>query len=209
MKPKQSTIRVLLFEDHPMTAQGLKAQLEQEKQMQVCGMCDELSELLETINTENPDLLIADVVVPGAEGLAVFQHIKKLHPELPVLAYSALNSVSLQVHLQQLGVQGFVNKRQSFSELLKAVHAAISGLSHFPGLPKVQQGYERPQELSDREKEVLQLIAQGLLTKEVASELNISTNTVMAHRTKLFQKLQVQNLGELLQAARHLGYVED
>jgi len=203
------SVKVLIFEDHPMTAQGLKAQLEQQEHMSVYGIYDNVSELLEAVKTEAPDLLIADVVVPGAEGLTVFQQVKKMHPELRVLAYSALNNASLQVHLQQLGIMGFVNKRQSFAALLQAVHAILSGKKHFPGLPNVEKAYEGPQELSAREKEILLLIARGLLTKEVALELGISTNTVMAHRTKLFQKLQVQNLGELLQAARHLGYVED
>lgn len=202
-------IKVLIFEDHPMTAQGLKAQLEQQEHISVYGIYDDISQLIEAVKIGSIDLLIADVVVPGTEGLTVFQKIKKLYPELRVLAYSALNNVSLQVHLQQLGIQGFVNKRQSFGELLQAVHTVLSGQSHFPGLPQVEQAYESPQALSEREKEILLLVARGLLTKEIALELDISTNTVMAHRTKLFQKLQVQNLGELLQAARHLGYVED
>lgn len=210
--PLLEPIKIALFEDHPMTAMGLQVQLEQYPSFHVVGVFDALLPLYHQLNTVSVDLLIADVIVPGAEGLSLFSEVTVQYPNLPIIAFTALNNPSLKLHLHNLGIRGFVNKRKPMTHLLEAIETVISGGSYFPDLPGSQElktNSEPIEPLSVREKEILNQIAKGLLTKEIAAKLGISMNTVMAHRTKLFQKLKVQNLGELLLTARNLGYIDD
>jgi len=206
-------IKVALFEDHPATAAGTQSLLEQQEQIEVVAWSATLEDLHNQLQNLPIDLLIADVIAPGNEGLRLFKEMRETRPQLPIIAYTALNNRSLANHLRAMGVKGLVNKRKPFDELIKGIEIVSDGGICFSQLESTTHSTPknsvRIEALSARELEILQLIAKGLLTKEIASRLQISTNTVSAHRTKLFEKLHVQNLGELLQEARQLGYLDD
>ena len=160
------------------------------------------------------DVLIMDVVAPDVEGLELFKEVHQKFPEIAVLAYSTLKSPLLVENLLAIGVQGYVNKRQSESELLEALNTIVSGKTWVPEQYRhlaVRGGSTRttPVELSAREQEIIRLILDGMLSKEIAHELGISQKTVENHRHRLFRKLEVNNVAELLKKAISLGYSLD
>ena len=209
----QSTIDIALFDDHPMLMAGLQAALEQQPACKVLWTASAFDELQQKLNKQPIQLLLADVIAPGVEGLKLFRYLADEHPKLSVIAYTSLNNLTLMRELYKLGVKGFVNKREPLIMLHRAIEQVMAGKYHYPQafpLPKRSIGPDHPRLLiTQREEEVLHLIMEGLLSKEIAHRLGVSINTVNIHRSNLFQKFEVQNVAELIKKAAHLGYSQE
>ena len=203
---------IAIFDDHPVLGAGLQSTLNKLSGLHVDLVASDLMQLLEDLKAGDFDLLIADVVAPGLEGLQLFHAMEKEMPNLPVIAYTSLNNISLMRQLYQLNVKGFVNKRESIAVLTQAIEAVLAGGYYYPFTFKVPVSGKKPSfdaiTLTTRELEILRLIADGFLSKEIAHQLQLSINTVNVHRGNLFNKFQVQNAGELIREASRLGYIE-
>ena len=207
-------IDIAVFEDHPLLAAGLKAQLEQDHLLRLVWSTGDFKAFTQSLVAQPVGLLIADVIAPGVEGLRLFRYMADRHPKLPVIAYTSLNNLTLMRELYKLGVKGFVNKREPITVLQQAIERILSGQPAYPSsfpLPKSRTGLNGQEGiiLTQRESEVLRLIIGGLLSKEIADRLGLSINTVNVHRTHLFEKFEVQNLAELIRQATYLGFVQD
>lgn len=209
-----NTIDIALFDDHPLLMAGLRVALEQQQTLKIMWTAADYEALRQQLNSQPVRLLIADVIAPGTEGLRLFRHLAENHPELSVIAYTSLNNLTLMRELYKLGVKGFVNKRQPMVVLTQAIEAVLEGRLYYPQtfpLPKRKQQTLNitRHKLTQREEEVLYLIMEGLLSKEIAHELKLSINTVNVHRTNLFQKFEVQNVAELIKQATYLGFAKE
>ena len=204
--------RIAIFDDHPVLSMGLQSFLEMEGGFHVKVIAETLEELMEALEDEPVDVLIADVVAPGVEGLTLFKTMHTRFPNIKVIAYTTLSNNSLIKQLLLLGVKAYVHKRESPERLRAAVLAVLEGKTALPEkyrhLAGIKPELNAPVSLTQKEMQVLDMICKGKLSKEIGEELQISVNTVRVHRSHLFQKLQVQNVGELIQEAYRLGLSE-
>lgn len=207
-------ISIGIFDDHPVLASGLRSMLEAHSLLKISLVEHTRDGLINALQQCPLDVLIMDVVAPDVEGLELFKEVHQKFPGIAVLAYSTLKSPVLVENLLAIGVQGYVNKRQPASELLDALNAIVSGNTWVPEQYRhltVRSGTTPTTlvELSAREKEIIRLIVDGKLSKEIANELGISQKTVENHRHRLFRKLEVNNVAELLKKVLSLGYSLD
>jgi two-component system, NarL family, invasion response regulator UvrY len=205
-------ISIAIFEDHPATAHGVKAYIEQQSDLKVILIANTLDELMEQLPGCNADLVICDILAPGITGLEAVDKVRGRFPKLDILVYSLLSNPIMVENLLQKGIRGFVNKRQSLEDLVKAIYEVADGRNYLSDeytlFKRNLAGKATNDLLSAREMEVLQLIVEGKEAKEIAVLLSISHHTVNNHRVSLFRKLQVKNSAELVKAAFHLGLVQ-
>lgn len=196
-----------IFDDHPLLAEGLKGLLS--LSYEVIFIANSEVELDDALSKQKPDLMITDVVVPGVEGLELFKKIKKEHSGIKILAHTSLSSTVLVEQLLMLGVNGYVNKRQEPETVIKAIGEIENGRVYVPEKFQFLVSSKKSQaiELSKRENEILSLIVEGKITKEIADVLCISINTVENHRANLFKKFEVNNVAELITNSMQLGYI--
>lgn len=211
MTSNQAKIKVAIFDDHPMILCGIGAMFSDIDSIDIVMTATTLAELETQLKSTEIDVLVADVIAPDAQGLKLFKHVTQTYPNVEVVAYTSLNNALLITSLVTIGVKGFVNKREPFQKLVEAVKTAAQG-NYFipPAFEHLTKGRKRETmlvEISKREHQILQLIINGFLTKEIAAKLEISINTVDNHRTNLFKKFGVQNLAELIREANNLGFV--
>ncbi len=201
-----------IIDDHPAIASGLAAELQATGLYSVLFNITEKDLLLSQLNRGFPDVLLMDIVMPGANGIEVFKAVLKVYPAIKILAYSGLSSPLLIDLLIKSGVKGYVNKASKIEELKFALSAVVQGKIYLPEpyryLLKKDMREEANDEISSRELEVLKLISEGKKTHEIAEQLFISVNTVESHRKHLFQKLNVTNIAALIMEAINMGYVK-
>ncbi|MEM7283406.1 MAG: response regulator transcription factor [Pseudomonadota bacterium] len=205
------TISIGIFDDHPVLGIGLRGMLAPYSDFQVNVLEQTRESLLTALHQQPVDVLILDVVAPDVEGLDLFKEIRTVFPDIAVMAYTTLKSPVLIENLMALGVQGYVNKRQPEAELIEAVTTVAAGKTWVPKAYEYltkRSVYDEvaPVELSAREQEIVRMILDGKLSKEIAAELGISQKTVDNHRSRLFRKLEVNNVAELLKTVMSLGY---
>lgn len=202
-----------LFDDHPLMTDGLKTLLQTNEQFCIKLTNNSKETLLESLKNTPLDVLVLDVVAPDVNGLELFKIVANDYPNIKVIAYTTLTSVVLIENLLINGVKAYINKRQNSSEILAAIldvcHNKMYVPEQYQFLLKKERKITNPISLSTREQEVLDLILDGKLSKEIAELLSISKNTVENHRTNLFKKFQVSNLAELFKQAIRLGYSQD
>jgi len=201
-----------VFDDHPIITSGIQNILKEDPALNLVLIANEKAALLEQLATQLVDILILDVVTPDVSGLELFEEIHQKYPEIYIVAYTTLTSTILIENILLAGARAYINKRQSAQEVLEALRRVGANQMYLPAqyqfLLKTSRKNTIAIQLSKREKEVLRLILDGKLTKEIASILSISKNTVENHRAKLFKKLKVSNLAELIKQATQMGYVD-
>ena len=213
-----STIQALVADDHAIVREGLRRLLESEGDISVCAEASDGREVLDEIGKHRPDVVILDITMPRLGGLEALERIRSQHPSVKVILLSVHGDAPFVQSAVNLGADGYLLKNGRVTEVLSAVRAVTKGGSYFsPPIAKeiVQQlrGPERgPTEtfalLSSREREVLQLIAEGLSAKEIAADLGISPKTVEAHRTSVMRKLGARKATELVRYALRHGLIE-
>jgi DNA-binding NarL/FixJ family response regulator len=204
-------MKIGIFDDHTMMHHGLTDLIK--KQMPSCQVmfnCNNQNALFENIKKHHPDILILDIVVPDVTGLELFEKISKDFPEIKMIAHTALTSPVLVDNLLSLKVRGYVNKRQPESEIVEAVKQVTEEKIYLPQDYKYlmkKSGVKENTFLSEREKEIIGLIAKERTSSEIAEQLSISENTVENHRKNIFQKLKVKNSAGMVMEATRLGYL--
>ncbi|MCO6493676.1 MAG: response regulator transcription factor [Phaeodactylibacter sp.] len=206
-------INVLLADDQRMFVEGMKAILQQEKDIDIVGEATNGDEVLAFLEKNPVDVVLLDIEMPETDGIEATRIIRKEHPLVKVLILSMYNKKSFILKLMQAGASGYILKEKSKEELIAAIHNVYRGQPHFSleVLSKIAGANSEPDtevQLTERELEVLCLIAEGKTTKEIAPMLNIAEATVNTYRRNLLEKLEVSNDKHLVRYAIKHGLVE-
>jgi two-component system response regulator NreC len=211
-------IRVLLVEDHTVVRQGLRRILESNPDVEIVGEVGEGRAAVEAAKRLRPNVAIVDISLPGLNGIEVTRHVVRAVPETNVLILSMHADDAYIRQGLKAGAKGYLLKDADDQDLYKAVTAVHEGGSYFsPAVSRVVlSGYlgdaaedgDDLMGLSDREREVLQLIAEGKSNKEVAQILSVALSTVESHRKHLMEKLDLHNTAALVRFAARKGLIE-
>jgi len=204
-------IRVLVVDDHAILRDGIRSLLESQEDILVVGEAGDGSEALEAIGTLLPDIVLMDISMPKTNGLEATRLIKERYPHVKVLILTQHDNREYIAPALGAGASGYVLKRSGRREMLNAIRQVHEQGAFLTNkiTQEVLQEYSRPghngsktePRLTDRERQVLQLIVEGKSNKEIALVLNISPKTVSVHRTNIMSKLDVQNTVELIRVA--------
>ncbi len=208
------TIRAILVDDHPVVRNGFRALLEQEPDIRVIGEAENGRDALAVVRELRPDVVIMDVAMPGLNGIEAARQILREFSKTRILGLSMHPSRKVVAGMLRAGASGYVLKTCALEELVQAVRAVSSGKTYLS--PEVAGGvvddYCRQLEaesplptISPREREVLQLVAEGKQSKEIAKTLNISVKTVESHRNNIMAKLDIHSVAELTKYAIQEG----
>ena len=211
-------ISIVVADDHGIVREGLTSLLESEPDLKVCGEAEDGRQVLEEVKRTQPDIVVLDITMPRMGGLETLERLRTDHKNTKVILLSVHSDPAFIQSAIGLRADGYVLKNGPAAEIVTAVREVMKGGSYFsPAVAReiVEQVRAPKSEsanpftlLSSREREVLNLIADGLSAKEVATELSISTKTVEAHRTSLMRKLGVRKATELVRYALRHGLIE-
>lgn len=209
-------IRVILADDHTLVRSGIRKILETEPGLQVVEEAADGLAAIEVIRRTEADVLVLDLKMEGADGIEVLRVAKSELPDLKVLILTMHSGREYVARAMHEGADAYLLKDSAAQDLVAAIHAVTAGKSFYsPAIQQMMAGLLRegskvPQGvhgLTDREREVLILLARGLSSKEIATELDISTRTVESHRANLMRKLGVKSVALLTQVAIREGIV--
>ncbi len=199
------TVRVVLGDDHTLVRAGLKA-LFDPKWIEVAGEAADGRELLQVVRRVRPDIALVDVSMPLLNGIDAIRRIARISPHTRVIILSMYADKGYVSQARHAGAWGYVLKDEAPDQLLAAIAAVAAGELYFPhGVPEWDPG-DLP-DLTEREREVLQLIAEGRRNTEIAEIMSRSLHTVRNHRAHLMRKLGAHTAAELVETAEKLGVV--
>ncbi len=212
-------IKILLADDHKIFRQGLRGLLAEERDIFIVGEAEDGREALIKISQLRPDVVIMDVGMPALNGIEATRQIKKDYPKTCVIGLSMHVDEKFVAEMLRAGAVGYLCKKSDADELVTAIHAAVSGKTYLsPSISGtlveryVRNASTEPtsafSRLTDREREVLQLLVEEKSIKEIAGQLNLSIKTVHAHREHLMRKLNVQTVAGLTKYAVREGLTE-
>ena len=208
--------RILLADDHKITREGLRSLLEKQSEMEVVAEAQEGHEAVRLVREMHPDIAIMDVTMPDLNGIEATQKIVSECPNVKVIALSMHSDTLFVTEMLKSGASGYLLKDCAFEELTRAIHTVLDGKIYLsPAISDVVvDGYlhrlseDKPVDsdvLSHREREVLQMLAEGKSTKQVALKLHISVKTVETHRRQMMHKLDIYSVAELTKYAIRKG----
>jgi DNA-binding NarL/FixJ family response regulator len=209
-------IRVLIADDHTLFRQGVKALLDGEADMEVVGVAKDSRETEELAHSARPDVVLLDVSMPGRGGIENVSELKRRDPQVKILMLTGHPEDHYAIRCLKSGADGYLTKDAEPEVLLEAIRRVRAGRKFIsPNLAEqlaftLQEGFEKaPHEvLSDREFQVLRMIAGGRTVSEIAEELCLSVKTVSTYRTRILEKMNLRNNAEIMQYAMHEGLVE-
>jgi two-component system invasion response regulator UvrY len=198
-------IKILIADDHSVVRRGIKQILSEESDIQVLGEASNSDEILEQLYTNEWDVLILDLTMPGKSGLDSLIEIKQRKPELKVLILSMHPEEEIAVRALKTGASGYLNKDSMPGELIRAIRKIYSGGKYISGslaesivLSLEKNNYKTPHdELSEREFQVMCLIASGQTLSQIAGELSLSVKTISTYRTRILEKMNLKTNVEL------------
>ncbi len=202
--------RILLADDHGVVRQGLRAVLARDASFEVIGESGDGREAVRLADALQPDIVIMDISMPQLNGIEAAKQIVKANPRTHIIILSMHSDETYLMRALQAGVKGYLLKESAEEDLIRAVRMVAQGKPFFSPavtsalladyMREMQQRNLRDSYdlLTEREKEVLQLLAEGKSNKEAAAVLDLSTNTVETHRTNLMQKLGLHNTAEIV-----------
>jgi two-component system response regulator NreC len=216
-----SPITILLADDHAIVRQGLAKVLENGERLKVVGEAKDGREAVNKACQLKPNIVLMDISMPILNGIEATRQIKKMCPQTKVIILSMHSHDRYIGELLKMGASGYLIKDSTGSDIINAIDAAMKGdvflspsisrlvVENFVSSKKKQSSREELYaNLSNREREVFQMIAEGRSTKDIADILFVSISTIKTHRAHIIEKLQIDNLSQLVQFAIELGIVE-
>lgn len=202
-------IRIFLADDHGIMNAGLAAVLKQEPDLEVCGVFTSATELLAHLHFEEPDLVISDISMPDVNGLELAKIICEQYPQVRIILLTMHASVAWVKQAKEAGVHGYLLKESGLPEMRDAIHAVMKGDRYISSKAAVAMLKEEQDgtRVTPREAEILQMLARGFTTKEIADAFFVSTTTIDSHRKNLLAKTGVANTAELIVWAVTQGYI--
>jgi DNA-binding NarL/FixJ family response regulator len=208
--------RILLADDHKITRQGLRSLLEKQKDMEVIAEADNGRAAVQLAAEKTPDIIIMDVTMPDLNGAEATKQILAKSPDIKIISLSMHSDALFVMEMLKSGATGYLLKDCAFEELTRAIRTvmdnktylspAISGVVIEDYLHRLNTTeFTGTDTLTDREKEVVQLMAEGNSTKQIALKLHISVKTVETHRRQIMGKLDIHNIAELTKYAIRKG----
>ncbi|MGI8655035.1 MAG: response regulator [Pyrinomonadaceae bacterium] len=213
-------LRILIVDDHQIIRDGLKGLINAEADMEVVGEAGDGQMAWQQAKELQPDVVLMDVSMPKLNGAKATERLKKDRPETKVLALTAHEDKGYIGQMLQAGASGYVLKIAAAEELIKAIRVVVGGGAYLdPAVAdKVVSNYIRQKStkqsarsgaLTGREEEVLRLVAQGYINKEIAASLDISVKTVESHKTNFMEKLGLHSRAEIVRYALGQGWLQD
>lgn len=198
-------LKVLIADDHAVVRRGLKQILEETSDVVVSGEATNSREVLEQVAAKSWDVLVLDITMPGRSGLDILREVKQLAPKLPVLVLSMHSEEQFASRVLKAGAAGYLPKESAPEELVKAIRKVCAGGRYISSAQAEKLIYmmepggdKMPHEtLSNREYEVLRLIASGKTVTQIADAVNLSVKTISTYRSRLLEKMRMQNSAEL------------
>jgi DNA-binding NarL/FixJ family response regulator len=209
-------IKVLIADDHAVVRSGLKQILDETSgEIQVQGEAANGREVLEKVQSQDWDVLVLDITMPGRSGLDILKDIRHLKPGLPVLILSMHAEEQFATRMLKAGASGYLNKESAPEELVKAIRKVCSGGKYVSAAQAERMVSELTSEsdkpphelLSDREYEILCLIASGKTPTQIAKQLNLSVKTVSTYRSRILEKMKLETNAQLTHYAIKGGLV--
>jgi len=215
-------LRIFLVDDHPIVRKGLKALIVEQSDMEVVGEAGDGETALSQVRELQPDVMILDFTLPDMNGFQVVERVKQICPGINVLVLTIHEASGYLRQMFQVGASGYLLKRTAGEELAQALRIVAAGGAYLdPTLAGrmvstlVNQGAAKSKslisgsKLSDREREVLKLIALGYSNKEIASQLDLSAKTIETYKARLIEKLGLSSRSELVRYALNQGWLQD
>jgi DNA-binding NarL/FixJ family response regulator len=213
-------LRILLVEDHETVRQGLKLLIDREPDLEVIGEASDGAQAVDHLMLHQADMVVMDLSMPGMSGIVATRRLKELRPHLAVVCLTRHAEPTFLEELLRAGASGYILKQSPHAELFRAIRAAAAGehyvdpaLTHHLAAAFTAQERKRlgrsGSPISDRETEVLRLVAQGYSNKEIAARLTVSTKTIEVHKANAMRKLGLSGRIDLLQYALHQGWLHD
>ena len=212
------TIKILIADDHKITRDGLSALIEKQANMEVIGEADNGRIAVELVDQLNPDVIIMDIRMPDLNGIDATRQILSNSPGSKIIALSMYSDSRYVKGMLQAGVSGYLVKSCAFDELVNAINAVVANQAYLSpsiadtvmkdyveSLSSNTQSQSPGSCLSSREREVLQLIAEGATADQIATHLHISVKTVSTHRRNIMEKLSIDNIAGLIKFAIREG----
>lgn len=215
-----SKTRVMIVDDHALVREGIAAFLKMSADIEVVGEAADGIEAIEGVKKLNPDIVIMDIAMPKLGGLEALVEIKKINPDAKVLVLTQYEDKEYIKRFLKAGASGYMLKRAVGLDLLNAIKAISSGeaylhpsiaasvIDDYVGGNKNEASEDLYETLTDREKQVLKLIAEGHTSKEIADILGISAKTAVAHQTNLSEKLDIHTRAGLIKFAITKGLIK-
>lgn len=209
-------IKVLLADDHAVVRQGMKQILRDVPELIVAGEASDGDQTLERLRAEDWDLVVMDISMPGRNGLDILKLIQYERPKLPVLIMSMHSEDQFAVRMLKAGAAGYLTKESAPEELVTAIRKIISGGRYVsPTLAEQLAFHMHPEAeraaheiLSDREFQVMRLIAKGQTVKEIGEALTLSVKTISTYRARVLEKLKLRTNADLIHYAIQNGLIE-
>lgn len=211
------SIRVLLVDDHTMFREGVRTLLRQHHDIEVVGEAGGGRQAVAEAARLQPDVVLMDIALPDMGGLEATIEILRMHPRIKVVVLTQYDSEAYALPILKAGAAGYVVKKETASELAAAIRAVHRGDSFLcpPVARAVLDGYLRAREtsdpydaLSERERQVLQMVAEGRTNREIADLLSVSIKTVMGHRASLMEKLGLHDRTDVVKFALRRGLIQ-
>lgn len=209
----------MIADDHPIVRRGLRNIVASERDLEVVAEAENAAEVLETAARTECDVVVLDLSMPGASGLSVLKELRRQHPRIAVLVLSVAPEDQFALRAVKAGAAGYLTKRSAPDQLVDAIRCVIKGGLHLSVAtgrslvdealrpePRRSAGWAR---LSDRELEVLRLLASGMSATRIGKELGVSVKTVSTHRTRLLTKLDLDSTAALVRYAIAEGLIHD
>ena len=209
-------IKVLIVDDHPIVRQGMRQILSEIPDMEVAGEAVDGQQALDQVRAGGWDVLVLDITMPNRSGFDILKDLKLEQPHLPVLVFSIHAEEQLAVRVLKAGASGYLTKENAPGELVNAIRKVVSGgkyisrsLAETLAFSLDVASDQPPHEaLSDREFQVMKLMASGKTPTEMAEELSLSTKTVSTYRTRLLQKMNLGTNAEIIRYVIENGLIE-